>query len=62
LWRRSAEDAVRNALDEGAFKVQAMLPDVAVRRLPPQVFPNFDLRRVLSNVNWPEDLDAFKDA
>jgi len=62
LWRRSAEPAVKNALDEGAYKVQAMLPDLALRRLPAQVFPNFDLRRVLSNVNWPEDLDAFTDA
>jgi len=62
LWRRSAEPAVQNALAEGAFKVQAMLPDLTLRRLPAQVFPNFDLRRVLSNVNWPEDLDAFKDA
>jgi len=62
LWRRSAEAVVLRALDEGALKVQALLADLAVRRLPAQVFPNFDLRRVLSNVNWPEDLDAFRDA
>jgi len=62
LWRRSSEAAVRAALEENAFKVQALLPDLSVRRLPVQVFPNFDLRRVLSNVNWPEDLDAFTDA
>jgi molybdopterin-guanine dinucleotide biosynthesis protein A len=62
LWRRTAEDAVRAALDENAFKVQALFPDLTVRRLPVQVFPNFDLRRVLSNVNWPPDLDAFRDA
>jgi molybdopterin-guanine dinucleotide biosynthesis protein A len=62
LWRRSAEAAVRAALDENALKVQAILPDLDVRRLPVQVFPNFDLRRVLSNVNWPDDLDTFRDA
>lgn len=62
LWRRSAESAVLAALDENALKVQALFPDLAVRRLPAQVFPNFDLARVLSNVNWPEDLDAFRDA
>jgi molybdopterin-guanine dinucleotide biosynthesis protein A len=62
LWRRTAEPAVRNALGENALKVQALFPDLAVRRLPIQVFPNFDLRAVLANVNWPEDLDAFRDA
>ncbi len=62
LWRRPAEEAVRAALNENALKVQAMLPDLEVRRLPAQVFPNFDLKRVLANVNWPGDLDAFRDA
>ena len=60
LWRRAAQDAVNAALREKAFKVQALFPDLAVRRLPVQIFPNFDLRRVLANVNWPEDLDAFR--
>jgi molybdopterin-guanine dinucleotide biosynthesis protein A len=62
LWRRTAEPAVRAALAAGEFKVQALLPDLEVRRLPGPVFPNFDLRRTLSNVNWPDDLDGFKDA
>jgi len=62
LWRRTAESAVLAALDEKAFKVQALFPDLAVRRLPAQVFPNFDLRTVLANVNWPEDLDPFRGA
>lgn len=62
LWRRSSEATVLAALTENAYKVQAILPDLAVRRLPVQVFPNFDLRRVLSNINWPGDLDAFRDA
>jgi molybdopterin-guanine dinucleotide biosynthesis protein A len=62
LWRRSAEPAVRAALEEKAYKVQALFPDLAVRRLPAQVFPNFDLRTVLANVNWPEDIEAFRGA
>ena len=62
LWRRSAERFVSAALAEHAFKVQALFPDLSVRRLPVQVFPNFDLRTVLANVNWPEDLDAFRGA
>src|SRR5258705_5636022 len=60
LWRRAAEDVVNAALGENTLKVQALFPDLVVRRLPVQVFPNFDLRRVLANVNWPEDLDAFR--
>jgi len=62
LWRRSAEPVVQAALAAEAYKVQAVLPDLEVRRLPAQVFPNFDLRRVLANVNWPEDLEVFRDA
>jgi molybdenum cofactor guanylyltransferase len=62
LWRRSAEPVVRAALAEGTYKVQALLPDLAVHRLPSVLFPNFDLGRVLANVNWPADLEAFKDA
>ncbi len=60
LWRRSAERAVLAALEHRAYKVQALFPDLTVRRLPPQVFPNFELRTVLANVNWPEDLDPFR--
>ncbi len=59
LWRRSAEAVVNDALRDNLLKVHAILPDLEVRRLPSQVFPNFDLRRVLSNVNWPEDLEEF---
>ncbi|HZN55363.1 MAG TPA: molybdenum cofactor guanylyltransferase [Candidatus Polarisedimenticolaceae bacterium] len=62
LWRRSAESVVIAALAEGQRKVQAILPDLSVRRLPAQVFPNFDLARVLANVNWPGDLRTFTDA
>jgi molybdopterin-guanine dinucleotide biosynthesis protein A len=61
LWRRSAEAAVVAALAERAYKVQAVLPDLKVRRLPSALFPNFDLQRVLANVNWPRDLDVFQD-
>jgi molybdopterin-guanine dinucleotide biosynthesis protein A len=61
LWRRTAEPALRAALEVGDYKVQALLPDLELRRIPGPVFPNFELRRVLSNVNWPGDLDGFKD-
>jgi len=62
LWRRSAEAAVRTALEEKILKVQAVFPDLSVRRLPAYVFPNFDLGKVLANVNWPGDLAVFRDA
>jgi molybdopterin-guanine dinucleotide biosynthesis protein A len=60
LWNRTAESAVLAALEEQVFKVQSLLPDLAVRRLPAKVFPNFELRSVLANVNWPEDLEPFR--
>ena len=62
LWRRSAFPAVEAALAEGALKVSALFPDLAVRRLPSALFPNFELTRVLANVNWPDDLAIFRDA
>jgi molybdopterin-guanine dinucleotide biosynthesis protein A len=62
LWRRSAEACVREALVQRVYKVQSLLPDLAVRRLPAAVFPNFDLVRTLANVNWPSDFEAFLDA
>src|SRR5262249_4537081 len=49
LWRRSAQPAVARALEERAFKVQALFPDLDVVRLKPALFPNFDLKRVLTN-------------
>jgi molybdopterin-guanine dinucleotide biosynthesis protein A len=62
IWRRSAEKIINAALAEETYKVQALFPDLAVRRLPPALFPNFDLSRVLANVNWEQDLDRFRDA
>lgn len=62
LWRRSAEPAVRQALTERANKLQSILPDLSVRRIPAAVFQNFDLARVLANVNWPSDFESFLDA
>ena len=62
LWRRSAEPAVLAGLAEKTYKVQAVFPDLHVRRLPADVFPNFDLAKVLANVNWPGDLAVFRDA
>lgn len=57
LWRRSAEATVREALDEGRFKVRSLLADLAVRRLGPGDLPGADVERVLLNVNTPEDLE-----
>lgn len=59
LWRRSAEPHVLEALASGAHKVQALFPDLALRRLAPADLPEHDLRRALRNVNWPGDLGAF---
>ena len=62
LWRRTSEPVVREALAQRAYKVQSILPDLSVRRLPAAVFPNFDLVRTLANVNWPSEFEPFLDA
>jgi len=62
LWRRASEPVVREALAQRAYKVQSILPDLSVRRLPAMVFPNFDLVRTLANVNWPSEFEPFLDA
>src|SRR5262245_22867252 len=59
LWRRSAEPVVTAALAERVYKVAALFPELTIRRLPAEIFPNFDLAHVLKNVNWPADLAAF---
>ena len=55
-WQRSAAPVVREAVEEGRFKVLGLLPDLDVRRLGPVMLPGLDLGRVLLNVNWPDDL------
>jgi len=60
LWRRDAEPVVRSALQEGRFKVRALLPDLCVLRLGPADFPGTDLDRALFNVNEPEHLDRLE--
>lgn len=62
LWRRSAEGAVRQALADGALKVQSLFPDLEVTRLHPASLEaaGLDPRRSLRNVNWPEDLAPFE--
>lgn len=56
FWRRSAERAVAEALAARHFKVLSLLPDLRVRRLPAESLGVADSRRVLRNLNWPEDL------
>jgi molybdopterin-guanine dinucleotide biosynthesis protein A len=55
-WRRSAERAVGEALVARHFKVLSLLPDLRVRRVPADALGIEDSRRVLRNLNWPEDL------
>ncbi|MDX1390411.1 MAG: NTP transferase domain-containing protein, partial [Acidobacteriota bacterium] len=56
LWRRSAETHVRAALDDGIYKVRALLSQVDVRRLAPAALADLDLDRILTNLNTPTDL------
>jgi len=56
VWARSAAPAVRAAVREGRLKVRGLLADLRVRRLGPAELREFDLDRVLCNVNTPDDL------
>lgn len=60
LWCRSAEPALEETLQRGAFKVRSFLSDVRVKRLGPAEFPAFDLSRGLLNLNWPADLEELR--
>ncbi|NIQ85694.1 MAG: hypothetical protein GTN83_12940 [Acidobacteria bacterium] len=51
---------VDDALDEGRFRVQNLLPDCRVRRMPPSEIPVMDLDHALHNVNWPTDLASYR--
>jgi molybdopterin-guanine dinucleotide biosynthesis protein A len=56
LWRRSALPHVERALSDRLYKVRALLPDLATRRVSPADAPGVDLDALLLNVNHPEDL------
>ncbi len=56
LWRRTAEAHVERALSERMYKVRALLPDLATRRVGPDDVEGVDLDDMLINVNHPEDL------
>jgi molybdopterin-guanine dinucleotide biosynthesis protein A len=56
LWKRRTETRVRDALAAGFLRVRSLMPDFDVRRVGPADLPGVDLNRVLTNVNWPEDL------
>ena len=61
LWRRSAEPLVRDALETGALKVQALFADLEVQRLPAAALEGWgiDVTLALANVNWPSELEGF---
>ncbi len=56
LWRRSAEDSVRRALEEGAREVRGVLRDLRVRRLAAADLPDLDWAQALGNWNVPGDV------
>jgi molybdopterin-guanine dinucleotide biosynthesis protein A len=56
LWRRAAATHVRDALDQGLFKVRGLLGDLEARRVGPPDAAGLDLDRALLNVNSREDL------
>ncbi len=61
-WSRRMQALVNDALDDGRFRVQSLLPDCRVQRLPPGQLPVMDIDHALHNVNWPTDLEPYKRA
>lgn len=59
-WSRRMQSLVNESLDEGRFRVQSLLPDCRVRRLPPERLPLMDLDHALHNVNFPTDLASYR--
>ena len=59
LWRRELQERVRDALRRETFRVRDLVGASAVQRLGPDALPGSDLRRELTNLNAPADLDRF---
>jgi molybdopterin-guanine dinucleotide biosynthesis protein A len=57
VWARSTAEPVAAAVRAGRLKVRGLLADLRVRRLGPTELRDFDLERVLCNVNDAEDLE-----
>lgn len=57
LWRRAMAEHVREALEQGYFKVRGLLAEAEVRRVGPADAPGIDLDAALANVNTRADLD-----
>jgi molybdopterin-guanine dinucleotide biosynthesis protein A len=57
VWARSCAEPVAAAVRTGRLKVRGLLADLRVRRLGPTELRDYDLERVLCNVNDAEDLE-----
>lgn len=55
LYKRSCAHAARRALCEGRKSFRELFGSINVRYVLPEELPGFDLERILSNVNTPED-------
>ena len=56
VWRRSAEQHLRRALDEKRYKVRSLFGELDVVRLGPREIPDRDLTRAMTNVNQEDQL------
>lgn len=55
LYRKSCAPAARRVLCGGSKSFRELFGSVNVRFVPPEELAGFDLERILSNVNTPED-------
>ena len=55
IYARPCLDAAKQCLDAGRRSFFAMLETLRVRYVTPEELPGFDLERILSNINTPEE-------
>jgi len=55
IYARPCRDAAIQCLDAGRRSFFAMLETLRVRYVTPEELPGFDLERILSNINTPEE-------
>lgn len=55
VYSRACMPAIQSALSEGRRAMSAMLARVRAREIPARELPQFDVERILTNVNDPEE-------
>ena len=60
VYGRACLPIAENCLREGRKSLRALLDAVKVRYVLPEELPGFDLERIFTNINTPEDYKQLK--